>query len=101
MQPLLPFAHTIEDFLEAKRLMKRPDGEKDAAALTEMVKQMEATRKTLDPKPHAGQTADTAEKPKVSPVVANRAAIATMQLSAALKEWFGQYDGYDPIFSGG
>ena len=99
MQPLLPFAQTIEDFLEAKRLMQRPDGEKDAAALTAMVKQMEATRKTLDPKPHAGQTADTAEKPKVSPVVANRAAIATMQLSAALKEWFGQYDGYDPIFS--
>src|SRR5271154_3057288 len=40
MQPLLPFAQTIEDFLETKREMKRPDAEKDAAALTEMAKQM-------------------------------------------------------------
>ena len=48
----------------------------------------------------AGQAGATrAEKPKVNPVVANRAAIATMQLSAALKDWFGQYNGYDPIFT--
>ena len=81
MQPLLPFAQTIEDFLETKRLMQRPDGEKDAAALTEMVKQMEATRKRLDPKEHTGQWAGAGEKPKVSPVVANRAGHA---LRAAL-----------------
>ena len=99
MQSLLPFAKAIEDFLDRKREMKRPDAEKDAAALTEMVKQMEAARKRLDPKPHGGQGTDGAEKPKVNPVVANRAAIATMQLNAAMKEWFGQYDGYDPIFT--
>ena len=34
MQPLLPFAKTIEDLMETKRLMQRPDAEKDAAALT-------------------------------------------------------------------
>ena len=96
MQALLPFEKTIEGFLDRKRLMKRPDAEQDAAALTEMVKQIEAIRKQLDPKPHAG---DAGEKPKVNPVVANRAAIATMQLSSALKEWFGQYNGYDPIFT--
>jgi hypothetical protein len=52
MAPLLPFAKPIEDFLDRKREMKRPDAEKDAAALTQMVKQIEATRKQLDPKPH-------------------------------------------------
>lgn len=99
MQPLLPFAPTIEEFLDRKREMKRPDAEKDAAMLSEMIKQMEATRKKLDPKPHGGQAADSSERTKVNPVVANRAAIATMQLTAALHQWFGQYDGYDPIFT--
>jgi len=91
MQPLIPFAKTIEDFLDTKREMKRPDAEKDAAALTEMVKQMEATQKRLDPKQHVSE--------KVNPAVANRAATATTQLTAALKDWFGQYNGYDPEFT--
>jgi uncharacterized protein (DUF885 family) len=104
MQPLLPFAKTIEDLLDRKRLMERPDGEKDAAALTEMVKQMTALQKQLDPKVRdskqmGGPASDGAEKAKVNPVVANRAAIATMQLNAALKDWFGQYNGYDPVFT--
>jgi uncharacterized protein (DUF885 family) len=109
MQPLLPFAKTIEELLDRKRLMERPDGEKDAAALTEMVKQMTATEKQLDPKTHDGKAPDSkqgggsagesAEKKKVNPVVANRAAIATVQLSNALKDWFGQYNGYDPVFT--
>jgi len=99
MQSLLPFAKTIEDILDRKREMKRPDAEKDAAALTEMVKQLDALRKQLDPKSGAGQGSDGAEKAKVNPVVANRAANATMQLSAALKDWYGQYNGYDPIFT--
>src|SRR5258708_11422507 len=98
MQSLLPFGGSIDECLDRKREMKRPDAEKDAAALTEMVKQMEATRKKLDPKPH-GQQGEAGEKPKVNPVIANRAAIATMQLSAALKDWFGQYNGYDPVFT--
>ena len=96
MLPLLPFAKTIEDLLDRKREMQRPDAEKDAAALTEMVKQIEAMRKQLDPKTAGSGAGD---KPKVDPVVANRAAIATLQLSAALKDWFGQYDGYDPMFT--
>jgi hypothetical protein len=98
MQPVLPFAKTIEDLLDQKREMKRPEAEKVAAALTEMVKRMEMTRKQLDPKPHGGE-ADATEKTKINPVVANRAALATMQLSAALRDWFGQYNGYDPDFT--
>jgi hypothetical protein len=95
MQPLIPFAKTIEDFLDTKREMKRPDAEKDAAALTEMVKQMAVTQKRLDPKQHGSD----GEKQKVNPVVANRAATATAQLMSALKDWFGQYNGYDPEFT--
>ena len=44
MRTLLPFAETFGTILEQKRLMQRPDAEKDAAALTAMVKQLDAAR---------------------------------------------------------
>ncbi|WP_232298891.1 DUF885 family protein [Granulicella tundricola] len=101
MQPLLPFAKTIVELTEQKRLMKQPDGEKAAAMLSVMVKEMKAAQKALDPTSgHRGASAaEGTEKPKISPVVANRAVQATRQLSAALKDWYGQYDGYDPTFT--
>lgn len=101
MRPLLPFADPIEALLEKKRLMQAPDGEKDAALLTELVKQIDATRKQFEPAPRqrGEQGAEGAAKPKVSPVVANRAVSATRQLSAQLHDWFSQYDGYDPLFT--
>jgi hypothetical protein len=92
MQTLLPFAETIGTILEQKRMMQRPDAEKDAAALTEMVKQMDAARSRLDTKPQA------AGKPKINPVTANRALLATEKLRSQLKDWFDQNNGYDPLF---
>ena len=106
MQPLIPFAAGVEDLLDKKRLMQQPDSEKDAALLTAMVKQIDATRKRLDPH-DAGQRGDRTTKddasapvtkPKVDPVVANRAVEATRELSAELKDWFTQYNGYNPTF---
>jgi hypothetical protein len=99
MEPLLPFARTIEALAETRRLMQRPDAEKDAAALSDMVKQIQATRERLDPKPPAGAIADHSQRPKIDPVVANRAMIATRELTEALHEWFSQYSGYDPAFT--
>ncbi|HVU48107.1 MAG TPA: DUF885 family protein [Terracidiphilus sp.] len=91
MMPLLPFAGTIEDMMEKKRLMQRPDAEQDAAALSAMVKQIAEERAKLD--------ADASQKPKIDPVVANRAAQATQQLSDSLHKWFDQYNAYDPEFT--
>lgn len=99
MMPLLPFAQTIEDLMQTKRRMQRPDAEKDAAALSEMVNQIKATQEKLDPKAHEGKDAVPATKPKIDPVVANRAVNATEELMADLKDWFGQYNGYDPTFT--
>jgi len=108
MQPLLPFAATIEDLLDKKRRMQQPESEEDAALLTAMVKQIDAARKHLDPNPREGrQRGDQAQvddtksdtKPRINPVVANRAVEATRQLSAELKDWFTQYNGYDPAFN--
>jgi hypothetical protein len=95
MQPLLPFAKTVEELMEQKRRMERPDGEKHAAALAEMVKAIEAVREQMNAK----DGGDASKRLKVSPVVANRAVIATRQLAGNLKEWFQQYDGYDPTFT--
>jgi uncharacterized protein (DUF885 family) len=108
MQPLLPFAGTIEQLLEKKRLMVRPDAEQDAELLSAMVKQIDATRKQLDPgtaRLHATSETSEAEntpgavRPKIDPVVANRAVQATTELTEALGDWYGQYDGYDPAFT--
>lgn len=94
MMPLLPFANAVQDFMESKRLMERPDGEKDAAALSEIAKQIKDTEEKLDPK-----TAGTTPRPKIDPVIANRAVNATEELIAHLHEWFDQYNGYDPTFT--
>ena len=108
MQPLLPFAGTIEELLDKKRLMARPDAEQDAELLTAMVKQIDETRKQLEQstdRPHgtgvtiAGQNMPGTARPKIDPVVANRAVQATLELSKALGKWYGQYDGYDPAFT--
>lgn len=80
---LIPFAKTIEDLEESRRKMERPDPEKAAGALTEMVKQIAASRKALDPGPHEKAVSN----PKINPVAANRAALAVQQLSGNLREW--------------
>ena len=99
MQTLLPFSPTIESLLDEKRVMKRPDGEKTASALTAMVKCITTTQTALDPKAHAKEGAEGAAKTKIDPVVANRARIATDELREALKDWFNQNNGYDPEFT--
>jgi len=99
MMPLLPFAKPIEDLMTAKRLMQRPDAEKDAAALSDMVKEIQATRDRLDPKQQKEASSERAQHSKIDPVVANRAVIATQELTEDLHEWFGQYNGYDPAFT--
>ena len=99
MEPLLPFAGIVENLLDARRKMQTPDAEKDAAALTELVKQIADARKQLDPHAHEGSGDGLSASHKIDPVVANRAVNATRQLSASLKDWFDQYNGYDPLFT--
>ena len=74
MAPLLPFDTTIEELMEKKRLMQHPDAEQDAKALTEMVKQIKASRGQLEASLKSEAHADASQKPKIDPVVANRAA---------------------------
>lgn len=91
MQPLLPFAPAVEELMTQKRLMQRPDAQKSAAALANMVKQIEATEKDMDPVRTGA--------PKFDRLVARRAVLATLELQANLHNWFDEYNGYDPIFT--
>ena len=102
MEPLIPFAKTIEDLAGGLRTMKRPDPEKAAGALNEMVKQIAATQKTLDPTPHKGPqdtSGGNTAASKINPIVAYRAERAVEQLSESLKKWFDFYNSYDPAFT--
>jgi hypothetical protein len=98
MQPLLPFAGAIMKLLDAKREMKKPDPEKDAEALTQMVKDIKAAREKLEPRKHEGDAAADG-KPAIDPVVANQALMTTQNLAKQLDEWFEQYQSYDPLFT--
>lgn len=91
MQPLLPFAPAVEQLMTQKRLMQRPDAEKSADMLALMIKQIEVKEEELDP--------GRAGAPKYDRLVVNRAVLATQGLQKNLKDWFGQYNSYDPDFT--
>ncbi|HEY7544657.1 MAG TPA: DUF885 family protein, partial [Blastocatellia bacterium] len=93
-EPLIPFAATLMELEDARRKMEPVDPPKIAALLTSTVKQVEAARKSMEAilKPDS-KTA----KPKKT--VANRAAATIADLRNTLKNWFGFYNGYDPVFT--
>ncbi len=95
MAPLLPFSGSIEELLNTQRLMRRPDAEKTAAALSAMVKQIEQTREHLAATPTQPGNA----KPAYAPVVANRAANTINELLEQMDGWYRENNGYDPSFT--
>lgn len=92
MDPLLPFAPALESLIDARRRMQRPPAEATARTLATVADQLHTLQTDLhsDAERH---------KPPVSPVVANRALGEVAELRGALRDWFGQYNGYDPDFT--
>jgi uncharacterized protein (DUF885 family) len=86
MEPLMPFAKTVIALEEARRKMEPMDSKKAAATLADLGKAIEAARKS-------------ANGVKVKQTVANRAAARLNGLRNNLKDWFGFYNGYDPMFT--
>ncbi|HSF25486.1 MAG TPA: DUF885 family protein [Blastocatellia bacterium] len=99
-QTLLPFSQTITDLEDARRRLETIDSPKTAALLTALNKQIETQRKSVEaslkPDPKAGEKA---EPSKIKKAVANRAALQINSLRNTLKNWFGFYNGYDPVFT--
>jgi uncharacterized protein (DUF885 family) len=108
MVPLLPFAKTIVELDEARLRKEVPDGEKQAAALAGLVKEIAKTReaaeaglpvdaKSADSKPVDGKSGIAPLR--ASRTVAARAAMTVSALRKALQRWFEYYHGYDPTVS--
>lgn len=87
MAQLLPFADAIAQLQENRRQFAPLVPSEAAATLDQLQKDIAATRKALD-----------ADGAKPSKIVALRAAGRLSDLSAALKDWFDYFNGYDPQF---
>jgi uncharacterized protein (DUF885 family) len=111
-EALVPFAKTVVELEEARRRMEPVNSEKMAAVMTGLGKQVDELRKRAEaaakPEDKTGgkiesKVTDKAggrpEAAKVKKTVANRAALTINSLRNTLKEWFGFYNGYDPIFT--
>jgi len=104
MEPLLPFAKTIAQLDDTRRQMETPNGEKSAATLVEMVRQIVKTRQAAEaglPEEERGKAAKggAVEPIRVKRTVARRAARTVENLRETMKGWFRNYSGYDPTFT--
>jgi uncharacterized protein (DUF885 family) len=94
--PLLPFAPTVIDLEEARRRMERVDAAKAAGLLNDLKKQIDRTRQGIE----AGLKSDgKAFGVGLTKNVTGRAAETTASLRNTLKNWYGFYNAYDPIFT--
>ena len=93
---LLPFGQTITDLEDTRRRMEAIDSAKTAALFTKMAKQIDATSKAVEAglKPDAKPDAIKSKR-----TVVNRAVSAIAALRITLRNWYGFYNGYDPIFT--
>ena len=127
MATLVPFAESIAQLQDARRLLKTVAAKDAAATLAGMKQSLEKARAALEqglrsaskkdgkdateakgakgakdesdaPKTQAGAESEKVEPLTVSRVVALRAADRVRELQQSLREWFRFYDGYDPLF---
>jgi dipeptidyl aminopeptidase/acylaminoacyl peptidase/uncharacterized protein (DUF885 family) len=92
--PLLPFVPRMIELADAQQRMEFADGEQAATLLTELEKQLAATRNQVE----AGLKSEN-EGLHAKKTVANRAAVTVDRMRRALRRWFSFYDGYDPGFT--
>ena len=85
--PILPFAKTIVRLEEAWQAMEPVEPQKVATTLNDLLKQIDEAKKAIE----KGQKSDR--------VVANRAVGTLQRLRRSFADWFGFYNGYDPMFS--
>jgi uncharacterized protein (DUF885 family) len=102
IRPLIPFAKTIIDFEETRRRMEPIDSAKAAATLTDLKKQVDDRRLTVELglRPDGrGSNGAATETMRVKKTVANRAVGAINALRTTLRNWYTFYNGYNPVFT--
>ena len=93
----LPFASVIARLEESRRAMNPVNPPQAAHTLSDLKKQIEVTRKSLE---------TALRDPKASPddvrkrrIAGNRSAAEAQRLRVTLHSWFAFYDSYDPMFT--
>src|SRR5262249_26954523 len=96
--PLLTFSRLILDLDEARCRMEDLEASKAAGvldALTKAVKESHRTAEGLLKKKEKSED----KSQQLSKPIANRAAGEVDRLRSTLREWYGFYNGYDPVFT--
>ncbi len=94
MSALLPFAPRLLAMKDARQRQDTLDPAATATALTQVDKQLEELIKWVN-----GGAKNAANPATVPPTVARRAVANISDLRGLLKEWFGFYSSYDPMFT--
>jgi hypothetical protein len=89
MEPLVPFAQDLIALEDARRQVEFIEPEAAAEALHRALAELKETKKAFEN--------EAGDKPR--PAVAHRAGRMLEDLRKALEDWFGFYNGYDPLFS--
>jgi hypothetical protein len=92
----LPFAHRVASLEEGRWGVEPFDPKASAGVLVAISSEVAvvrgAIRAALDGKEDAGA-------PKMTPVLAQRAALSVGSIRSALERWFRHHDGFNPLFS--
>ena len=103
--PLLPFADRLLALHDARRNLLNPDPKAAARAVSEVTRQVDSLRSLFEATSNRAASSDGAARPtgaaapRVTRMVAYRAAQDVDQLRGVVGGWFRYYDGYDPLFS--
>jgi hypothetical protein len=84
VRPLIPMMDELARLDEARRNMEWAEPQQVATLLDRAAREIAAMRRT---------------PPKVDKLVAARALRAIPRVRETLRDWFGFYDGYDPVFT--
>ncbi len=105
MAPLIPFSTAILGLEDSRRQMEPPKPMEAADALHGIVKEILALREVeesglKEPTSTAAPTSSATVQPiRASKTVARRASLTVNQLRETLKQWFTNYNRYDPEFT--
>jgi Bacterial protein of unknown function (DUF885) len=93
--PAVPFMPTLVKLIEDRIRIEPMNAQKSALTLTEVTSQMAQLQKQLD----AGIAGMGGDMLRLNKDEATLGAQATLNLKSGLAEWYGFYNGYDPLFT--
>jgi hypothetical protein len=99
--PVLPFADELLTLYDSRRRMETMDPAAAARRISAVAKTVDSLRALFEASPTAGRggTAPVARAPQVSRSTGMRAAQRVDALRGTMRNWYGYYQGYDPMFS--